>query len=394
MVAINHSAQEATRQIFVRKPARLMPRTRHTARRMARAVLAAAVMLGAGLLDRTGAKAENAAPSSTSAVILLYHRFGEDAHPTTNTTRDQLAAHIEELTNGPFVIMPLSDVASALKADLPIPERTIAITIDDAYASVFNVARPLFKEHRMPYAVFVSTDPVDQGAPGYMTWDQLRILRDEGVTIGHHTANHLRMVDASEEEIRSEIARASARFEAELGFVPTLFAYPYGDFGARERALVVKAGFDAAFGQFSSVAGAQGDQFALPRFALNEQYGDLDRLRLIINALPLPVKNVEPDDPMVTSNPPDVSFRPSEGFDSLSGLSCYPSHLGAAAPIERDPDGRARIVIDQPFPAGRSRVNCTAQGDDGRWRWLGIPIYVKSEAVRDKAASSHSEQSD
>lgn len=371
-----------------------MPRTRNTARWLVRAALAATVMLGAGLLDRTGAKAENAAPSSTSAVILLYHRFGEDAYPTTNTTRDQLVAHIEELTNGPFVIMPLSDVASALKADLPIPERTIAITIDDAYASVFNVARPLFKEHRMPYAVFVATDPVDQGAPGYMTWDQLRTLRDEGVTIGNHTANHLRMIDASEEEIRAEIARASARFEAELGFVPTLFAYPYGDFGARERALIVKAGFDAAFGQFSSVAGAQGDQFALPRFALNEQYGDLERLRLIINALPLPVKDVEPSDPVLSANPPGVSFIPSEEFDTLSGLSCYPSHLGAAAPIQRTPDGRIRIGIDQPFPKGRGRVNCTAQGDDGRWRWLGIPVYVKTEVVRDEAAPNHSKQSD
>lgn len=351
-------------------------------------------MLTAWLPFGGSAGAESAEPSSPSAVVLLYHRFGEETYPSTNTTREQLSAHIEELSNGPFVIMPLSDVASALKADLPIPERTIAITIDDAYASVFNTARPLFKKHRIPYAVFVATDPVDGGAPGYMTWDQLRILRDEGVTIGHHTANHLRMIDASEDEIKSAISRASARFEAELGFVPTLFAYPYGDFGLRERALVVDAGFDAAFGQFSSVAGAQGDQFALPRFALNEQYGDLARLRLIINALPLPVEDVEPTDPLLTANPPDVSFTPTEKLESLSGLSCYPSHMGAAATIERTQDGRARILIERPFPAGRSRINCTAQGDDGRWRWLGIPIYVKTEIITDEAAPNRTLQSD
>lgn len=351
-------------------------------------------MMATWLSIGSGAGAQSAEPHSPSAVILLYHRFGEDAYSSTNTSTEQLTAHIKQLSDGPFTVMPLSDVASALKAGLPIPDRTVAITIDDAYASVFEVARPLFKKHRMPYAVFVATDSVDGGTPGYMSWDQLRTLRDEGVTIGHHTANHLRMVGASDEEIRREVARASTRFKTELGFVPTLFAYPYGEFGARERALVIEAGFEAAFGQFSSVAAAHGNQFALPRFALNEQYGGLGRLRLIINALPMPVDDVRPADPVIMNNPPEISFKPSVSMGSLTGLSCYPSHLSAAAPVETTADGRSRIRVDQPFPVGRSRINCTAQGEDGRWRWLGIPIYVKAETVKDPAARDRTGQDD
>ena len=393
MVAKNNPGQEAGRA----RNLRIVDFIRQAPRggRAFRGALAAlAVILGSCLSFAANAEQAGTEVTRPSAVILLYHRFGEEAHPSTNTSAEQLTAHIKELASGRYAVLPLADLAGALKASLPIPDRTVAVTVDDAYASVFEVARPLFKKHKIPYAVFVATDHVDNGYPGYMSWDQLRTLRDEGVTIGHHTARHLRMVDASDEDIRAEISRASGRFQAELGFVPRLFAYPYGEYGARVRALVIEAGFDAAFAQFSGAAQAGDDLFTLPRFALNERYGDLDRLRLILDALPMPVGDIEPADPVINVNPPIVSFKPLAAMESLSGLSCYPSHMGAAAPIEAMPEGRRRIVIAEPFPAGRGRINCTAQGKDGRWRWLGIPVYVKSAVAPGSGAPDRTDQND
>lgn len=332
------------------------------------------------------------APSHTanaddSAVILMYHRFAEARYPTTNIRAEQFEAHLNELAAGDYRVLPLEDIVAALREGRALPDRAVAITIDDANASAFEVARPLLKTYGMPYTVFVSTESVDQYSPGYMTWDQLRILRDEKVAIGHHSVSHLHMVEATPEEIRAEIAQASQRFRSELGFVPKLFAYPYGEFGLRERALVSEAGFSAAFGQYSGVANAKGDPFALPRFALNEHYGDMERFRMIVNALPLVLENIAPADPVLApglaENPPQFSFNLTGGAESLSSLACYASHIAEKTPLERGPGGVVRLHIKTPFPPGRGRINCTAQAADDRWLWVGIPIYVRPVRVRD-----------
>ena len=72
------------------------------------------------------------------AVILMYHRFGEDRLPSTNIRLDQFDAHLEKLSNGNYSVWPLAKIVSHLQKDMPLPDRTVAITIDDAYLSVLT----------------------------------------------------------------------------------------------------------------------------------------------------------------------------------------------------------------------------------------------------------------
>jgi peptidoglycan/xylan/chitin deacetylase (PgdA/CDA1 family) len=62
-----------------------------------------------------------------------------------------------------------------------------------------------------------------------MSWDQIRELQAAGVTIGSQTSTHPHMHQISIEQSKSEIAESNARFIAELGLRPNLFAYPYGE---------------------------------------------------------------------------------------------------------------------------------------------------------------------
>ena len=81
-----------------------------------------------------------------SAVAIMYHRFGEDARPSTNIKLDQFHAHIAELTSGKYPVMPLGDIVAALRAGKPLPDRAVAITIDDAYRSVYTEAWPRLRK--------------------------------------------------------------------------------------------------------------------------------------------------------------------------------------------------------------------------------------------------------
>jgi len=318
--------------------------------------------------------AVSAAEAASSAVVIMYHRFGESEYPATNTTPEQLDIHIRELTSGGYTVWPIGRIVNRLNAGEPLPDRTVGITIDDGYRSIYSVAWPKFKAAGLPFTVFVATGHIDRGSSRHLTWDQIREMRDSGGTIGHHTISHLHMPTASAARLDQEIEGAHARFEKELGQKPGLFAYPYGEASLAVAGLVKKAGFAAAFGQHSGVIGSSGDMFNLPRFAMNETYGDLARLRLAINALPLPVKDVTPADHLIgDANPPATGFTVATQLGSLAPLSCFFSHAGKARVVRLS--SRIEVRIDKAFPKGRTRLNCTLPTAGGRWRWYGRQFY-------------------
>ncbi|MFQ5534506.1 MAG: polysaccharide deacetylase family protein [Sphingomonadales bacterium] len=333
---------------------------------------------GAGLLLAMLLMQAAMAPAAAagSAVVLIYHRFGEDRYPQTNIRIEQFEAHIAELTSGAYNVVGLPRIVAALKAGAPLPDRTIAITIDDAYRSVYETAFPRLRAAGLPFTLFISTGPVDAGQRGYMTWDQLREMAAHGATIGNHTASHNHMLTTDESGNAKEIAVAGRRIERELGAPATLFAYPFGEYSTQLRTLVEARKFDGAVAQFSGVAHAGSDILALPRFALNEKYGEIGRFRLIVNALPIPVTDVAPTDPLLGTNPPAFGFSLSEPISGLGALACFPSHMSEPARIERLGKYRFEVRFDEPFPKGRSRINCTMPGHDGRWRWLGAAFFV------------------
>lgn len=325
----------------------------------------------------SGAVAQTAGPAS--AVVVMYHRFGEDSLPSTNIRLDQFERHLEILSSGDYNVVPLSEVVAAFTNGTPLPDRSVAITIDDAYASVYHQAWPRLREAGLPFTVFVNTDSIGAGTNA-MTWDQVRELAQAGVEIGAHSAGHGHMAFMDRGAIEDDFARMTARFNAELGFVPTIYAYPFGEYSPDLVDMVEAAGYQAAFGQHSGVAHAGADRYTLPRFALNERYGEPDRFDLIVNALPLPAVDIVPDGMLIAenlgdSNPPLVGFTIDSAVGSLDQLNCFASN-GADVAVERLGSGRVEVRLATPLPPGRSRINCTLPGPDGRWRWLGIPFLL------------------
>ena len=311
----------------------------------------------------------SAARAADHATILMYHRFGEDKYPSTNVRIAQFEEHLEILASGPYTVWPLEQIISHLQAGTPVPDRTVAITIDDAYLSVFEEAFPRLKERGFHATLFVATRPVDRNLRNYMDWDQLREWQAAGFGIGSQTQTHPHMHRLSTEANREELQVSNERFLAELGIRPTLFAYPYGEYNLEVIDLVKTAGFTAAFGQNSGVAHGYDGFFELPRFAMNEQYGSRERLELAINGLPLKVSEIVPADVVLDANPPLYGFTLAPDMDQERQLRCFNSKYGKldVAIIGR----RAEIRMPGPLVGKRARVNCTMPGPNNRWRWFG-----------------------
>ena len=326
----------------------------------------------------------SAAPQALAAdhaVIVMYHRFGESRYPSTNVTVKQLDAHIAHLKRGNFTVWPLRKVVAAIKAGEPLPDKTVAITIDDAYASVMKSGLPKLKAAGFTATLFVSTEPVDANLRGYMSWDDLRKALDDGFDIGAHTISHAHLAVLPLAEAKREIAFSNQRFKDELGFVPDLFAYPYGEATLAVRDAVKEAGHAAAFGQHSGVAHAAEDMFYLPRFSLNEKYGALDRFRTLIAALPMDARDVTPRNLTLdkSMNPPAFGFTVGEIAGDLNGLACYGSGLGKLK-LQKLGARRVEARLPRRLRPGRHRFNCTLSAGRGRWRWYGRQFYVRKTA--------------
>lgn len=311
--------------------------------------------------------------AADAAVFLMYHRFGEDTYPSTNIRLDQFEAHLDELSHGGYAVLPLPMVMRAIRAGEELPDRTVVITVDDAYLSVYTEAWPRFRARGFPFTLFVATDGIDRGFRDLMTWDQIRELKAAGVTIGNHTVRHPHLPDLSLAETGAEIEHANERIRAELGEAPRFLAYPFGEASSETVVTVRKIGFDAAFGQHSGVVYAGAELHYLPRFALNERYGELDRFRLIANTLPLPVTDMTPANPTLGPNPPAFAFTLADEIANAEALNCFASHGDARLIVN---GRRIEVGVETAFPPGHARFNCTLPAGDGRWRWFGMQYYV------------------
>jgi peptidoglycan/xylan/chitin deacetylase (PgdA/CDA1 family) len=334
-----------------------------------------AVVLGAGAAPAADPPVDN------GAVVVMYHRFGDGRYPSTNIRMDQFKKHVAELKKDKYTVMPLPEIVSALRRDEPLPEHAVAITVDDAYASVYENAWPILREAGFPFTLFVATEPVDAGMKSYMSWDQLREFADADlVTIGSQTHAHPHMPTLSAKANRRELRQSQSRFRTELGRAPDLFAYPYGEFSNTVKTAVREAGFVAAFGQHSGAIGRLSDMYALPRYALNESYGGMDRFRLAVNSLALPVTDVTPANNKLApaQNPPLYGFTVHDSVARVDGINCFASGRGKVT-LKRVTKRRIEVRLDAPFPEGRARINCTLQGPNGRWRWFGNQFFVAGE---------------
>jgi peptidoglycan/xylan/chitin deacetylase (PgdA/CDA1 family) len=320
-----------------------------------------------------------AARAAEHATVIMYHRFGESTLPSTNTTLEQFEAHLEELASGRYNVASLADITEAIIEGQPLPDYTVAITVDDAFISVYKEAFPRIQSYGFPLTLFVATNAIDRNGSGYASWDQIREMQAAGVEIGSqsHTHPHMHQIDLA--KARIEIETSNDRFIEELGVKPKLFAYPYGEYTSEIRDLIKEMGFDAAFGQHSGVMHKTVHPYEFPRFTFNENYGDLDRLKQAIRAVAIPAEDISPENMVLENNPPLYGFTVTEEIGPLNLMACYASNIGKAdiTVLVRRIEARWSEKLTGP----RGRINCTmpylVNGEKtGRWRWLGRQVIV------------------
>lgn len=334
-----------------------------------------------------------------ATVVLLYHRFDEPRHASTQVDTASFRRHLELIEEGGYTVRPLADLVAAVRRGETLPSGSVVITIDDAYRSVHEVAWPMLAERDWPFTVFVATDPVDDGLADYMDWGQMREMAGGGLaTFANHSASHdhLWICGAGEcegawrDRVEADIRRARSRLQDELGeaVITDAFAWPYGEYDASLVAMIEAMGY-VAFGQQSGAVGVHSPVHALPRFAVAGNYASSDKVALRLASRPLPVTSAAPSDPVrLESDAPAMELTIADSPARLGELACYHGGKGLRVESLGAGDGvrRFRAVGDGDLPRGRSRYNCTAPGagpEGGTvWYWFSQLWVRPAEAER------------
>ena len=306
---------------------------------------------------------------------LMYHRFNENKYPSTNIRMDIFDKQMKLIKELGYEFYDPGLFINDFNK--PKSEKKILITIDDGFKSFYNEAWPYLKKNKIPFILFVSTEPV--GKNGYMTWDEIKEIDESEIGyIGHHSHTHEYLIDMTEKEFINDIETATKIFNKKLGYVPSIFSYPFGEYSLYMKNYISK-NFEIGFGQHSGIIDINKDKFELPRFPINEKYGELGRFKSLINYFPLEYKSLEPQEKKIdkNGNPPSLVVEFFYEQQNINNINCYSNDGGNWKKSNLIFKNNKLIVnFEDKFLPRRGRINCSLN-DNGKWRWFGTQFVIK-----------------
>ena len=310
-------------------------------------------------------------------IVLMYHRFEENKYPSTNIKIADFIKQIDLIKKSDFRFVNANNFENNL-VNLK-KEKKILLTIDDAFRSFYDQAWPILKKDKIPFLLFVNTREI--GSKGYMSWDQIiEISKEKFVHIGNHSYSHDYLVDKTDDKIYDDINLAVKDLKKNLGYSTPFFSYPFGEYSNSFKNIVKSFGFKYAFGQHSGVVDITKNFYELPRFSINEKYGEIKRFQLILKTIPLKFKSITPTERLINnaSNPPLIIVEFFEDIKNIKLLNCYSNELGSwkKTEIEYLNDFKIKIKLIGKFTSERGRVNCSLRESNGSWRWLGMQFVI------------------
>ena len=310
----------------------------------------------------------------------MYHRFNEHKYPSTNIQLEIFKEQLKVIEDeGIKFIHPKKFEQSLIEKK---KERKILLTVDDGLLSFYKNAWPILKKKQIPFILFINTREV--GAFNYMNWNQIsELFKEDFVEIGNHSHSHEYLVDESREVIENDILKSIKIFEEKLGKNSDFFSYPFGEYSSEFKNLIKSLGFKYAFGQHSGVIDETKDKFELPRFPINEKYGEIKRFKTLMKTLPLKFESITPEDKYLlqSKNPPVVKIRFFEDTKNINQINCFSNegNKWRNSKVSFTEKNILEIYIAEKFIGERGRINCSLKEKNNFWRWLGIQYVISDK---------------
>lgn len=206
--------------------------------------------------------------------ILMYH--GVDRRSSIVTIPpDRFQWQIEWLHNQGYKGLPLGELSRCMVTGQAFPGRSVVLTFDDGYQSLYTEVFPVLQRYGFSATVFLIAgfcgkdnqwpgQPSTIPAMNLLTWGQIDEMARYGIEFGSHTFHHPRLDNLPASALYDEIVLPKLVLEGRLGRPVTVFAYPYGRFTDLVQDMV-KSSYEAACSTRPGLARPVSDRYALER---------------------------------------------------------------------------------------------------------------------------------
>jgi len=110
--------------------------------------------------------------TKNSAMVFMMHNFcGWGERDGASHPADILDASLRYLSHNNYSVLPLSEYIKKLKEHSRL-YKSVVFSVDDGYHDFYDCAYPVFKKHKIPAAVFLTSDFIDGKLD--LWWDQVR----------------------------------------------------------------------------------------------------------------------------------------------------------------------------------------------------------------------------
>lgn len=228
-------------------------------------------------------------------VILLYHQVGKDPSELTNLDcycdQDRFEEQMEYLYNSPYKVIPLEELMTIINSKKCLSnEHYIVLTFDDGCAKFSKTVLPILKKYNFPATIYPVAGSLGQMAswPKVINPDfnivselELKKLSDQGINIGAHTINHVKLSNCNFDVAKEEIKKSKQILENIIGKEVTSFSYPHGDYDENICSLVKTVGFSNAVTCMSDFVTSDVEIYELPRKYVT-YFDTLDKFKNIL----------------------------------------------------------------------------------------------------------------
>jgi peptidoglycan/xylan/chitin deacetylase (PgdA/CDA1 family) len=192
--------------------------------------------------------------------VLLYHHVGpvrEASCRGLTVLPSAFKRQIATLSAMGYTAITPDDWKAHVLQGAEIPDPSVIITFDDAYADLVEHALPVLEKRSFPATVFVPTAligktiPCNPEVPGanlaIMSALDIQKWTSRGVLFGAHSKTHVDLTSIDRASATLEIRQSKNDLEGITGRPVTSFAYPYGKRNDSVEAMV-RDTYDVAFG--------------------------------------------------------------------------------------------------------------------------------------------------
>jgi len=185
--------------------------------------------------------------------ILTYHRFAEDCNSPLCMPAKTFELQVRYLKENGYHVITAQELYSFLGYRQGLPRKSVLITMDDGYRSVYNIAYPILKKYGYTATLFIYTDFVGVSKMA-ITWGQLKEMKTNGFTVGSHTIYHSDLTkpkDGEKEQeyiarVKTELYGSKQIIDKKLSQDTYFLAYPFGYYDQQSIQIAREAGYKIA----------------------------------------------------------------------------------------------------------------------------------------------------